>query len=126
MQPSQCSNCGAKAPAAAGESICKYCGTALQEDFSKLAVALGRTQATRSNDTRLAVPITFLNRRAAVTLHWLDFEGNAQPYGRVEPQARAPFNTYVGHIWSIRDAESGRELLRWAATDQVPRQIEIE
>lgn len=126
MPAGQCSHCGATTQASSnGSATCKYCGHPLTVAHSDLALELGRTAASRSNDTRVPVPVTFVNRRAPVALFWLDFAGAAQPYGRLETGASKHFQTYVGHIWSVRDAESGDEVLRWAAPDQVPREVSV-
>lgn len=84
------------------------------------------TTAIRSSDTRAPVTITFVNHRATpIDLVWLDFDGAESSYGRADPGNERRFDTYVGHVWSLRDATSGAELLRWAARDQVPRHVHV-
>jgi hypothetical protein len=120
----ECTQCGAKLRVGAGARAvtCTYCGTELTIEHEDPGV----TDATRSDDTRAPVTITFVNERAApLELVWLDFAGAAKSYGRLEPHEPKLFNTYVAHVWSLRDAASGEEILRWAARDQVPRRVAV-
>ena len=124
----ECSHCGAKLQIAPGASavVCSYCGAHLSVELEDPGARSGVTQATRSDDTQAPVTITFVNKRhAALDLVWLDFAGAARPYGRLEPGQPRPFSTYVGHVWSLREAAGGAEVLRWAARDQVPRHVEV-
>lgn len=121
-----CVSCGAKLPVEPGASSisCKYCSTTLSIEHDDPGTRAGITTAARSDDSRAPVTITFVNRRPGpLDLVWLDFEGNEKSYGRLDPGAEKPFNTYVGHVWSLRDARD--EVLRWAARDQVPRRVNV-
>lgn len=122
----ECTRCGAKLPVAAAPVVtCKYCGTEHARDEDDPG-AHGVTRADRSEDTRAPVTITFVSQRSgAVDLVWLDFAGRPVSYGHVPPAGERLFNTYVGHVWSLRDAATGAELLRWAARDQVPRRVPV-
>jgi VHL beta domain len=45
--------------------------------------------------------------RAEVAYSWMDVECNEVPYGRLEP-GKALFQlSYVGHLWRVRDVETG-------------------
>lgn len=116
---SKCDHCGAALAIEPGAVVrCKYCGT---EHAPKDP---GVTRAARSADTRAPVTVTFVNTGAApVDLIWLDFEGVEKSYGGAAVGEARVFNTYVGHVWSVR--RGGREVLRWAAYDQVPRRVEL-
>ncbi len=121
-----CVSCGAKLPIGPGASsiTCKYCNATFSIEHDDPGVRSGITAAARSDDTRAPVTITFVNRRAGgLDLIWLDFEGNEKSYGHLDPGAEKAFHTYVGHVWSLRDA--GKEVLRWAARDQVPRHVRV-
>jgi hypothetical protein len=122
----KCSTCGAAVLGADGPLVkCKYCGAALTVDEDP-GLRRGLTRATRSEDTRAPVTITFVNAKGvALELFWLDFAGAEQGYGRIEVSQAKVFDTFVGHVWSLRDAGSAVEVLRWAAQDQVPRHVTI-
>lgn len=122
----KCSTCGAAVLATDSALVkCKYCGAVLSVDEDP-GLRRGLTRATRSEDTRAPVTITFVNAKGvAVELFWLDFAGAEQGYGRIEASQQKAFNSFVGHVWSVREAGSGAEAMRWAAQDQVPRHITI-
>ncbi len=123
-----CPKCGAKLPAASAPATleCKYCGTEVEVQHDDPVVQAGATRADRSEDTRVNVSVTFLvQRKGAIELVWLDFEGGEQSFGKLGPGASRNFNTYVGHVWVLRDAASGAEVLRWAAPDQTSRQVPV-
>lgn len=124
----ECTRCGAKLPLTAAPSVvtCTYCGAEHAREQDDPSVRAGVTSATRSDDTRAPVKVTFVNERAgALDLHWLDFAGAAQPYGRVAPGTSRLFDSYVGHVWSVRDAATGAEVLRWAAPDPTTRRVPV-
>jgi hypothetical protein len=51
-----------------------------------------------------ATSITFVNERTdAVTLEWLDFEGNRKRYAVVQPSATSVQETFAGHVWIATD-----------------------
>lgn len=122
----KCSTCGAAVLGTDSALVkCKYCGAVLVVDEDP-GLLRGLTRATRSQDTRLPVPITFVNAKGvALDLFWLDFAGAEKSYGRIEAGQQRAFDTFVGHVWSIRAAGSAVEVVRWAAPDQAPRHITI-
>lgn len=126
LVPRKCGQCGAPVDAAVGgEVTCKYCGATLTIDEDP-GLRRGLTRATRSEDTRAPVTITFVNANGTVLdLLWLDFEGAERSYGRIGVGEHKAFNTFVGHVWSLRQAGSAVEILRWAAHDQVPRHVTV-
>ena len=124
----ECTRCGARLPVAAPSPIvtCTYCGAEHAREHDDPAVRAGVTTSTRSDDTGTPVKVTFVNERAgALDLFWLDFAGGAQPYGQAAPGASRLFDSYVGHVWSMRDAATGTEILRWAAPDPVTRRVPV-
>lgn len=124
----ECSRCGAKIQVDAATPVvtCKFCGTQLAAEHDDPEVRCGLTKATRSEDTGVPVSVTFVNKVGrALDLVWLDFKGQVVDYGRVEPGQWQNFSTYIGHVWSIREAGSSDEVLRWAAPDQVTRHVLI-
>lgn len=123
-----CTRCGAKLPVSGTAPVvtCKYCGTEHAREHDDPAVRAGVTSATRSDDTRTPVKVTFVNERAgALDLVWLDFAGGAQPYGQAAAGSSRLFDSYVGHVWSVRDAATGAEVLRWAAPDATARRVPV-
>lgn len=120
-----CPKCGAKLPATTATVTCKYCGTELAVAHPDPGVSAGLTNRARSEDTRAKVTITFVNARGTgLSLVWLDFAGAEKSYGDLPAGEQRVFDTYVGHVWSVRDA-SGTEVMRWAARDQVPRHVHV-
>lgn len=66
----------------------------------------------RSLNTRIPVNAVFCNRSPRVVRPiWIDFRGEPQPHGAIQPGAGRKMVTYVGHPWMFRDAESN-ELLK--------------
>lgn len=54
---------------------------------------------------------------AAVSLFWIDGEGDRVGYGSVEAGERRVLSTFAGHVWSVTAAD-GMELGRYAAEDR--------
>jgi hypothetical protein len=128
LETRECPRCGAQLPndGTSNAVTCRYCGAQLTVDHGDAGVRGGLTSASRSEDTRAPVTITFANERpGAVQLFWLDFQGVEKDYGRVDSGGAQLFHTYVGHVWSVRESESGAEIMRWAARDQVPRRVAV-
>lgn len=72
---------------------------------------------TTSNTQPLKTPapaqvptkIVFLNQtNHAISIYWVNFEGNEELYTRLDPEGTYTPNTFVGHVWHIRDSASGR------------------
>lgn len=120
-----CARCGASLPsagAAGSELRCRFCGLAAATNDRDA----GRTTEARSLDSRRPAAVTFVNKlNCPVEVVWLDYEGREQSYGRIELGAHRSFNTYVGHVWSLRVAGTNGEILRWAAPDERARDVAI-
>jgi hypothetical protein len=62
----------------------------------------------------VATLMVFTNRRAnAVTVEWRDFAGALVPYGTLARDQSLTQNTFVGHVWIVR--ENGTDLAAYVA-----------
>ncbi|WP_146578996.1 sulfatase-like hydrolase/transferase [Neorhodopirellula pilleata] len=69
-------------------------------------------------------PVHFINRqRGAVQLHWSDRDGNAQPYGTIEPLQTKTQSTRPGAVWSITDSESKVTLGHFVIGDRTAQAV---
>ena len=58
----------------------------------------------RSKNSNQAVTITFVNKTNAFrALMWLDFKGQPQDFGNLNPGERKTINTFVTHPWMFTD-----------------------
>ncbi|MEM7043432.1 MAG: hypothetical protein AAF543_11540 [Pseudomonadota bacterium] len=70
----------------------------------------------RSERNANEVIVTFRNQTSeAITVYWVDFEGQRQPYGVVDPGREKRQGTFEGHRWEL-ESESGHLLGRFVAT----------
>ncbi|XP_036426770.1 von Hippel-Lindau disease tumor suppressor [Colossoma macropomum] len=66
----------------------------------------------RSLISRLQARVVFCNRTPrTVKLVWINFNGEPQSYGDLQPLTGRTVTTYVGHPWMFRDSESDDPLL---------------
>uniref|UniRef100_A0AAR2M0X1 von Hippel-Lindau tumor suppressor n=1 Tax=Pygocentrus nattereri TaxID=42514 RepID=A0AAR2M0X1_PYGNA len=76
---------------------------------------VGRQQPlplVRSLISRLQAHVVFCNRTPrTVKLVWINFNGEPQSYGDLQPLTGRRVTTYVGHPWMFRDSESDDPLL---------------
>lgn len=61
----------------------------------------------RSMNSRTPVNVVFRNltRRVARPL-WINYRGELEPYQDMQPRTGRSMNTYAGHPWMFRDAET--------------------
>ncbi len=59
-----------------------------------------------------------------IEIFWLNTSGAASSYDRIPAGGKRMQNTYAGHSWRVDDAESGRPLASFAATD-IPATVRI-
>jgi hypothetical protein len=59
--------------------------------------------------------IQFYNERSEpIAVHWLDFDGNRQPWTTLEPRTKVKLQTYISHFW-VASTTSGTCLGVYAA-----------
>ncbi len=58
----------------------------------------------RSGDDDTETAILFVNNtEVEIAYYWVDYEGNEKHYGKIAPGDFVNHQTYVGHIWLIKD-----------------------
>ncbi|KAL2091096.1 hypothetical protein ACEWY4_013359 [Coilia grayii] len=61
----------------------------------------------RSLPNGIPCHVVFCNRSPRVVLPvWINFRGEPQPFGPIQPWTGQRMTTYVGHPWMFRDAQS--------------------
>ncbi len=77
----------------------------------------------RSRRTGRESEVQFFNERPGpIEIFWLDSDGGAHSYGRIEPGASHRQHTFGGHVWEVRD-EEGRRLAVYEAADRPGRAV---
>ncbi|RKU16008.1 hypothetical protein C6503_13065 [Candidatus Poribacteria bacterium] len=62
----------------------------------------------RSGDSRTETAIIFVNlTEAEMAYYWVDGEGEEKRYGKIAAGEFGTQHTYAGHIWLVKDANSG-------------------
>jgi hypothetical protein len=70
----------------------------------------------RSDRSANEVNVTFRNQTSeALSVYWIDFEGQRKPYGVVDPGREKKQSTLEGHRWEL-ESDSGQLLGRFTAT----------
>ncbi|KAG8432734.1 hypothetical protein GDO86_017103 [Hymenochirus boettgeri] len=65
-----------------------------------------------SYNSRHPARVLFCNRSPRTVLPvWVDFQGDPRTYPSIPAGAGRPINTYVGHIWLFREAETNVGLM---------------
>ncbi|XP_026863606.2 von Hippel-Lindau disease tumor suppressor [Electrophorus electricus] len=66
----------------------------------------------RSLPSQIEAPVVFCNRSPRIVkLFWINFHGEPQSYGALQPLTGKRINTFVGHPWMFRDAETDDPML---------------
>ena len=75
----------------------------------------------KSGDGDTETAILFVNgMETEIAYYWVDDEGNEEFYGKVAPDAFVNHQTYVGHVWLIKDAND-RNLAVFRAEEKTGR-----
>ncbi|XP_036387785.1 von Hippel-Lindau disease tumor suppressor [Megalops cyprinoides] len=71
-----------------------------------------RLPLVRSLRSRIRSHLIFYNRSPRVVLPvWINFKGEPQPYGPLQPGTGTKMTTFVGHPWLFRDAETDEPMV---------------
>ena len=77
----------------------------------------------KSGDGDTETAILFVNgTEAEIAYYWVDDEGNEKFYGKVAPDVFVNHQTYVGHVWVIKDMNE-RNLALFRAEEQPGRAL---
>lgn len=69
-------------------------------------------QPLRSSHSQIYSFVRFVNlTRRRVDIVWLNYEGARIRYKTLQPEQFVDVNTFVGHPWIFRDAETGDHLM---------------
>ncbi|KAH6869780.1 Alpha/Beta hydrolase protein [Thelonectria olida] len=73
-----------------------------------------------SAHTSKPVAVTFINHsRGPIELFWIDWDGKAISYTRIDAGVTKQQDTYEGHVWRIVDEPSGQTKQIYSAPNQV-------
>ena len=79
------------------------------------------TLKSEDDDTETAV--LFVNgTEAEITYYWVDYEGKEKSYGKIAPGEFVNHQTYVGHVWLIKDV-NGQNLAVFRAEGKTGRAL---
>ncbi|TSK42087.1 von Hippel-Lindau disease tumor suppressor [Bagarius yarrelli] len=79
----------------------------------------------RSLISHLPAQVLFCNRSPrTVQLLWINFQGQPVSYGQLQPHTGRKMNTYVGHPWMFRDAQTDDPMLANNKEMYLPRASE--
>ncbi len=82
---------------------------------------LSSLPSLKSGDDDTETAILFVNNtKAEIAYYWVDYEGNEKSYGKIAPEAFVNQQTYVGHIWLIKDVD-GQNLAVFRAEAETGR-----
>jgi len=81
--------------------------------------------ARRSMASRARRHLLVINARpAAIEIWWLDFEGLARRFARVEPARSVKLATFAKHAWRVQEAASGRLISTVTVKEGEPEDVQ--
>ncbi len=85
--------------------------------FLSLPATIGQEpRCSRTGD--VAATLTFVNRtNRTVDVYWIDYECKEQLWFTLAPGQRINQDTFVTHVWLVRDTRSDDELIRIVSTE---------
>jgi len=76
----------------------------VESDAHRMGSGCPRLGQFRSPASNARATIEFIGRAdRAVTVYWIDFNGNPVDYGGLDGRKTLRFNTFVGHYWIAKD-----------------------
>ena len=77
----------------------------------------------KSGDDDTETAVIFVNgTKTEIAYYWVDSEGNAEFYGKIAPDVFVNRQTYIGHVWLIKDVD-GRNLSVFRAGEKTGRAL---
>lgn len=90
-------------------------------NLEELNLSLLPSLKSGDDDTETAI-LLVNNTEAEIAYYWVDYEGNEKSYGKIAPDAFVNRQTYVGHIWLIKDVD-GNNLAVFRAETETGRAL---
>lgn len=90
-------------------------------NLEELNLSLLPSLKSGDDDTETAI-LLVNNTEAEIAYYWVDSEGDEKSYGKVVPDAFVNRQTYVGHIWLIKDVD-GNNLAVFRAETETGRAL---
>lgn len=112
-------------PAGAGPALPRLPPESAACDWALAVVPLGTCEAPPASlNSDVEAQVTFINRRLEpVDVAWLDFDGQAQPFGSIPPRSRTGLSSFATHPWRF---SAGGQCLGVAVTEPGENRIIIE
>ena len=103
-------------------------GVEKQEELDPELLIASDNTSNDDTDQNDGIKVEFSNERSSpVELFWLrPSDGKEMNFGTLQPHSRMPMNTFEGHTWIMRDADTHQEVKRAVASVGQGQAIAIE
>ena len=84
---------------------------------------LSSLPSLKSGDNDPETAVLFVNgTETEIAYYWVDYEGNEKSYGKIAPDAFVNHQTYIGHVWLIKDV-NGNNIAVFRAEERTGRAL---
>jgi hypothetical protein len=89
-------------------------------------IPTAQPSGTCSQGATVTATVTFHNQtNRSVDLFWADYQCKELDYGTIGPGASRLQQTYVGHVWRLRDTETGALYKEYIPSSKLPGEVTI-